>query len=34
MSLKVHFLYFHVDYFLEDLDLSETQGEQFEQDIK
>jgi hypothetical protein len=34
MSLKLHFLHFHLDYFPENLDLSEEQGERFHQDIK
>jgi hypothetical protein len=35
MSLKLHFLHFHLDYFLENLgDLSEEQGERFHQDVK
>jgi hypothetical protein len=35
MSLKLHFLYFHLDYFPENLgDLSEEQGERFHQDVK
>jgi hypothetical protein len=35
MSLKLHFLHFHLDYFPENLgDLSEEQGERFHQDAK
>jgi hypothetical protein len=35
MSLKFHFLHFHLDYFPENLgDLSEEQGERFHQDVK
>ncbi|GBN53919.1 hypothetical protein AVEN_37959-1 [Araneus ventricosus] len=35
MSLKVHFLYSHLDYFPESLGaVSEEQGERFHQDIK
>ncbi|KAK5642437.1 hypothetical protein RI129_008604 [Pyrocoelia pectoralis] len=35
MSLKVHFLYSHIDYFPENLgNVSEEQGERFHQDIK
>lgn len=34
MSLKVHFLHAHLDYFLENLDVSEEQGERFHHDIK
>ncbi|GBM06214.1 hypothetical protein AVEN_269619-1 [Araneus ventricosus] len=35
MSLKVHFLYSHLDYFPENLGkVSEEQGERFHQDIK
>jgi len=35
MSLKVHFLHSHLDYFPENLgDVSEEQGERFHQDIK
>lgn len=35
MSLKVHFLHSHLDYFPENLgDVSEDQGERFHQDIK
>ncbi|GBL88376.1 hypothetical protein AVEN_103032-1 [Araneus ventricosus] len=35
MSLKVHFLYSHLDYFPETLgEVSEEQGERFHQDIK
>jgi hypothetical protein len=35
MSLKLHFLHFHLDYFPENLgDLSEEQGERFHQDVK
>ncbi len=35
MSLKVHFLDSHLDYFCENLDaISEEQGERFHQDIK
>jgi hypothetical protein len=35
MSLKVHFLNAHLDYFLENLGaVSEEQGERFHQDIK
>jgi hypothetical protein len=35
MSLKLHFLHFHLDYFPENLgDLSEEQGEGFHQDVK
>jgi hypothetical protein len=35
MNLKLHFLHFHLDYFLENLgDLSEEQGERFHQDVK
>ena len=35
MSVKVHFLYSHLDYFPENLGaFSEEQGERFHQDIK
>ncbi|CAH2095971.1 unnamed protein product [Euphydryas editha] len=35
MSLKVHFLHSHLDYFPDNLgDVSEEQGERFHQDIK
>ena len=35
MSLKVHFLHVHLDYFLQNLgDMSEERGEHFHQDIK
>lgn len=35
MSLKLHFLYSHLDYFPENLgDVSEEQGERFHQDLK
>jgi hypothetical protein len=35
MSLKLHFLHFHLDYFPGNLgDLSEEQGERFHQDVK
>lgn len=35
MSIKLHFLYSHIDYFPENLgSLSEEQGERFHQDIK
>jgi hypothetical protein len=35
ISLKLHFLHFHLDYFRENLgDLSEEQGERFYQDVK
>jgi hypothetical protein len=35
MSLKLHFLHFHLDYLPENLgDLSEEQGERFHQDVK
>ena len=35
MSLKLHFMDFHVEYFLENLgDYSRKQGERFHQDIK
>lgn len=35
MSLKLHFLYSHLDYFPENLgDMSEEQGERFHQDVK
>ena len=35
MSIKVHYLHSHLDYFPENLgDLSEEQGERFHQDIK
>jgi hypothetical protein len=35
MSLKLHFLHFHLDYCPENLgDLSEEQGERFHQDVK
>jgi hypothetical protein len=35
LSLKLHFLHFHLDYFTESLgDLSEEQGERFHQDVK
>ena len=35
MSIKLHYLFSHLDYFPENLgDVSEEQGEQFHQDIK
>jgi hypothetical protein len=35
MSLKLQYLHFHLDYFPENLgDLSEEQGERFNQDVK
>jgi hypothetical protein len=35
MSLKLHFLHFHLDYFPENLgDFSEVQGKRFHQDVK
>ena len=35
MSLKVHFLHAHLDYFPQNLgDMSEEHGERFHQDIK
>jgi hypothetical protein len=35
MSLKLHFLHFHLDYFPKNLgDLSEEHGERFHQDVK
>jgi hypothetical protein len=35
ISLKLHFLHFHLDYFPENLgDLSEEQGARFHQDVK
>jgi len=34
MSLKIHFLHSHLDFFLENLDaVSDEQGERFHQDI-
>ncbi len=32
--MNVHFLHSHIDYFLENLDVSEEQGEKFNQDIE
>ena len=35
MSIKLHFLHFHIDFFPENLGaVSEEQGERFHQDIK
>ena len=35
MSIELHYLFSHLDYFPENLgDVSEEQGEQFHQDIK